>query len=51
MSVAAVIATGVNTEGRREILGLGQGPSEAADFWLGFLRRLEKPGLKGVSSS
>ena len=48
VSVAAVIATGVNTEGRREILGLGQGPSEAADFWLGFLRRLEKRGLKGV---
>ena len=48
VSVAAIIATGVNTEGRREILGLGQGPSEAAVFWLGFLRKLEKRGLKGV---
>jgi transposase-like protein len=48
VSVAAIIATGVNTEGRREILGLGLGPSEAAVFWLGFLRRLEKRGLKGV---
>ena len=47
-SVAAIIATGVNTDGRREILGLGLGPSEAAIFWLGFLRGLEKRGLKGV---
>ena len=48
VSVAAIIATGVNTDGRREILGLGLGPSEAAVFWLGFLRGLEKRGLKGV---
>jgi transposase-like protein len=48
VSFSAIIATGVNTEGRREILGLGLGPSEAAVFWLGFLRRLEKRGLKGV---
>ena len=48
VSIAAIIATGVNTDGRREILGLGLGPSEAAVFWLGFLRGLEKRGLKGV---
>ncbi len=48
VSVAAIIATGVNTDGRREVLGLGLGPSEAAVFWLGFLRGLEKRGLKGV---
>lgn len=48
VSMAAIIATGVNTDGRREILGLGLGPSEAAIFWLGFLRGLEKRGLKGV---
>ena len=48
VSVAAIIATGVNAEGRREILGLGIGASEAATFWLGFLRGLEKRGLKGV---
>lgn len=48
VSIAAIIATGVNTDGRREILGLGLGPSEAAVFWLGFLRSLEKRGLKGV---
>lgn len=48
VSVAAIIATGVNTDGRREILGLGLGPSEAATFWLGFLRGLERRGLRGV---
>jgi len=30
VSVAAIIAVAVNTEGRREIVGLGIGPSEAA---------------------
>lgn len=48
VSLAAIIATGVNADGRREILGLGLGASEAATFWLGFLRSLEKRGLKGV---
>ncbi len=48
VSIAAIIATGVNTEGKREIFGLGLGPSEAAVFWLDFLRSLEKRGLKGV---
>ena len=48
VSVAAIIATAVNSEGRREIIGLGLGPSEAAVFWLGFLRSLESRGLKGV---
>lgn len=47
MSIAAIIATGVNTDSRREILGLGLGPSEAAVFWLGFLRSLQARGLKG----
>lgn len=48
VSIAAIIASGVNAEGRREILGLGLGPSEAAVFWLNFLRSLEKRGLRGV---
>mgnify|MGYP006274142011 CR=1 FL=1 len=48
VSIAAIIATAVNQEGRREILGLGLGPSEAATFWLGFLRDLHKRGLAGV---
>jgi transposase-like protein len=48
VSVAVIIATGVNRDGRREILGLGIGPSEAATFWIDFLRTLVKRGLKGV---
>jgi putative transposase len=48
VSIAAIIATGVNRDGRREILGLGLGPSEAATFWLGFLRTLRQRGLAGV---
>jgi putative transposase len=46
VSIAAIIATGVNQDGRREILGLGQ--SEAATFWIEFLRALVRRGLKGV---
>jgi transposase-like protein len=48
VSIAAIIATAVNQDGRREILGLGLGPSEAATFWLDFLRGLQKRGLAGV---
>jgi transposase-like protein len=48
VSVAAIIASGVNADGRREILGLGLGPSEAMTFWLGFLRGLQRRGLAGV---
>src|SRR5215212_8187114 len=48
VSVAAIIAVAVNTEGRREIVGLGIGPSEAEPFWSAFLRSLVKRGLKGV---
>ena len=50
VSVAAIIAMGVNADGRREILGLGVGPSEAATFWLDFLRGLQRRGLAGVKS-
>jgi putative transposase len=48
VSVAVIIATAVNTDGRREILGLGIGPSEAAVFWGDFLRTLKQRGLAGV---
>ncbi len=48
VSIAAIIATGVNQDGRREILGLGLGQSEAATFWIEFLRSLMRRGLKGV---
>jgi transposase-like protein len=48
ISVAAIIAVAVDTEGRREIVGLGLGPSEAETFWSGFLRGLLRRGLAGV---
>jgi putative transposase len=48
VSVAAIIAAAVNTDGRREIVGLGIGPSEAEPFWSGFLKGLVKRGFKGV---
>jgi transposase-like protein len=37
-----------NAEGRREIVGLHIGPSEAETFWSSFLKSLAKRGLHGV---
>jgi putative transposase len=48
VSVAAIIAMAVNSDGRREIIGLKVGPSEAETFWSGFLKSLARRGLKGV---
>ena len=48
VSVAAIIAIGVNTDGRREVLGLEIGASEAEPFWTSFLRSLTGRGLRGV---
>jgi putative transposase len=48
VSVAAIIAVAVSTEGKREIVGLGLGPSEAEPFWSTFLKGLLKRGLRGV---
>jgi putative transposase len=48
VSVAVTIAVGVNTDGRREVLGMAIGPSEAETFWTGFLRDLVRRGLSGV---
>ena len=48
VSVAAIIAVAVDTEGRREIVGLHLGPSEAETFWSTFLKGLVRRGLKGV---
>ena len=46
--VAAIIAVAVSTDGRREIIGLGLGPSEAETFWATFLKGLVRRGLKEV---
>ena len=48
VSIAAIIAVAVNTDGRREIIGLGTGPSEAETFWTEFMRGLKARGLDGV---
>jgi hypothetical protein len=48
VSVAAIIAVAVTTDGRREIVGLGLAPSEAEPFWSGFLKGLVRRGLTGV---
>jgi transposase-like protein len=48
VSVAAIIAVAVNTEGKREIVGLHIGPSEAEPFWSSFLKDLARRGLTGV---
>jgi putative transposase len=48
VSVAAIIAVALSTDGRREIVGLGIGPSEAEPFWSSFIKGLVKRGLKGV---
>jgi len=46
--VAVTIAVGVNADGRREVLGMAVGSSEAEPFWLDFLRSLKRRGLAGV---
>ena len=48
VSVAVIIAVGVNSDGRREVLGMAIGPSEAEPFWTDFLRQLARRGLRGV---
>ena len=48
VSVAVTIAVGVNGDGRREVLGMAVGASEAETFWTDFLRGLARRGLRGV---
>ena len=48
VSVAVIVAVAVNTDGRREVLGLEIGASEAETFWTAFLRKLARRGLRGV---
>jgi putative transposase len=48
VSVAVIIAVGVNGDGRREVLGMDVGPSEAEPFWTEFLRKLACRGLRGI---
>ncbi len=48
VSVAVIIAVAVNTEGRREVIGMEVGTSEAEPFWTKFLRSLAHRGLRAV---
>jgi putative transposase len=48
VSVAVIVAVAVNSNGRREVLGMAIGPSEAETFWTDFLRALARRGLRGV---
>lgn len=55
VSVAVIVAVGVNADGRREVLGMDVGPSEAdpptlspPKGWMAFLRKLARRGLRGV---
>ena len=49
VKVACLIATGVNADGHREILGLDVTTSEDGAGWLTFFRSLVARGLTGVS--
>jgi len=42
------VATGVNTQGYREVLGLGLGDSESDATWTAFFRTLKDRGFHGV---
>ena len=48
VSVAVTVAVAVNDQGRREVLGVAIGASEAETFWTEFLRSLARRGLRGV---
>jgi transposase-like protein len=48
VSTAVILAVGVNADGRREVLGIATGASEAEPFWTAFLRSLADRGLRGV---
>jgi putative transposase len=48
VSIAVIVAVGVNSDGRREVLGMDIGPSEAETFWTAFLRKLSCRGLRGI---
>jgi transposase-like protein len=48
VGVHALIATGVNADGHREILGLNLPSAEDGAGWLAFFRYLTARGLTGV---
>ena len=49
-SVGVITALGVNSDGRRDVLGIDVGASEAETFWTAFLRKLTLLGVQLVLS-
>ena len=49
VSMAVVVATGITSDGSREVLGLDVGDSEDETFWRAFLLSLKQRGLSGVA--
>jgi transposase-like protein len=49
VKVAVMVATGVNAEGYREVLGIHTATTESGAGWLGFFRDLSARGLTGVA--
>ena len=47
-SVAVLVATGVNADGRRSVIGVSTSLSEAEVHWREFLRTLVQRGLEGT---
>jgi transposase-like protein len=47
VSVAVIVAVAVNGDGRREVLGIAIGASEAETFWTEFLRSLGQARPQG----
>jgi transposase-like protein len=48
VNATVVVATGISSEGRREVLGVEVFTTEDGAAWLAFLRALKARGLKGV---
>jgi putative transposase len=49
LNVSVMVATGVNADGHREILGIQVATTESGAGWLGFFRDLVARGLSGVA--
>jgi len=49
VKVAVMVATGVNADGYREVLGISCATAESGAGWLGFFRDLVARGLSGVA--
>ena len=47
-NVSVLVAIGVDSEGRREVIGVAEGMKEDGDSWEQFVRGMIERGLKGV---